>query len=58
MSVDHQDDKSQSSQTRFGFNQNSELVNGRLAMFGFFMLIMSELIFRGEPVTKKLFGIG
>ena len=42
----------------FGFNENAELVNGRIAMFGFIMLILTELVYRGEPVTKRLFGIG
>ena len=42
----------------FGFNANAELVNGRAAMFGFLMLIVTELIFDSEPVTKALFGIG
>tara|TARA_Y100001968_G_C18682548_1_gene403118 strand:- start:35 stop:307 length:273 start_codon:yes stop_codon:yes gene_type:complete len=42
----------------FGFNQNAELVNGRAAMFGFLMLIITELTLRGEPVTKTIFGIG
>ncbi len=42
----------------FGFNQNAELVNGRTAMVGFLMLILTELVFRGAPVTKAIFGIG
>ena len=42
----------------FGFTQNAELVNGRAAMFGFLMLILTELVFGLEPVTKSLFGIG
>tara|TARA_B100000700_G_C14765663_1_gene724226 strand:- start:310 stop:624 length:315 start_codon:yes stop_codon:yes gene_type:complete len=41
----------------FGFNANSELVNGRAAMFGFLMLIITEIIFKGEPVVKSIFGI-
>ena len=41
----------------FGFNKNAEMVNGRAAMFGFLMLIISELIFKGVPVTKGIFGI-
>ena len=42
----------------FGFNENSELVNGRAAMFGFLMLILTELVFKGIPVSKSIFGIG
>ncbi len=57
MPLDDQSDKSASTQHRFGFNKNAELVNGRLAMFSFLLLIVSELIYRGEPVTKKIFGI-
>ncbi len=41
----------------FGFNSNAELVNGRAAMIGFFMLILTELVFKGEPVTSSIFGI-
>ena len=41
----------------FGFNANAELVNGRAAMFGFIMLILTELAFGSEPVTRSLFGI-
>jgi len=41
----------------FGFNENSELVNGRAAMIGFAMLILTELVFLGEPVTHSIFGI-
>ena len=41
----------------FGFNVNAELVNGRAAMVGFIMLILTELIFHGAPVTKTIFGI-
>ncbi len=41
----------------FGFNANVELVNGRLAMISFLLLILSELLYKGEPVTRKLFGI-
>ena len=29
----------------FGFNSSAELVNGRAAMIGFFMLILTELVF-------------
>ncbi len=42
----------------FGFNKSAELVNARAAMFGFIMLIFTELIFGGLPVTKTIFGIG
>ena len=41
----------------FGFNENAELVNARVAMIGFFMLIITELAFAGEPATQKIFGI-
>lgn len=41
----------------FGFNASAELVNGRAAMVGFFMLILTELIFQGRPVTSAIFGI-
>ena len=41
----------------FGFNENSELVNGRAAMVGFIMLILTELVFQGDPVTLSIFGI-
>ena len=41
----------------FGFNENAELVNARLAMIGFLMLILTELAFAGEPATQKIFGI-
>ena len=41
----------------FGFNTSAELVNGRAAMIGFLMLILTELIFKGEPVTSSIFGI-
>ena len=42
----------------FGFNENAELVNARVAMIGFLMLILTELAFAGEPATQKIFGIG
>ncbi len=42
----------------FGFNQNAELVNSRAAMFGFLMLILTELVFKVEAATKSIFGIG
>ena len=41
----------------FGFNTNAELVNGRAAMVGFLMLILTELVFSGRPVTSSIFGI-
>ena len=41
----------------FGFNENAELVNARVAMIGFLMLIITELAFSGEPATQKIFGI-
>ena len=41
----------------FGFNSSAELVNGRAAMIGFLMLILTELVFSGKPVTSSIFGI-
>ena len=41
----------------FGFNASTELVNGRAAMIGFLMLILTELVFKGRPVTSAIFGI-
>tara|TARA_B100000214_G_C23820992_1_gene559620 strand:- start:292 stop:585 length:294 start_codon:yes stop_codon:yes gene_type:complete len=41
----------------FGFNENAELVNARVAMVGFLMLILTEFVFAGEPATLKIFGI-
>ena len=41
----------------FGFNSNAELINGRAAMIGFLMLILTELVFSGRPVTSSIFGI-
>ncbi len=41
----------------FGFNKNAELVNARAAMVGFLMLLLTELIFGGKPVTLAIFGI-
>ena len=41
----------------FGFNRSAELVNGRAAMIGFLMLILTELVFNGRPVTSSIFGI-
>jgi len=37
----------------FGFNSSAELVNGRAAMIGFLMLILTELVFSGRPVTLQ-----
>ena len=41
----------------FGFNSSAELVNGRAAMIGFLMLILTELVFSGRPVTSSILGI-
>ena len=41
----------------FGFNENAELVNARVAMIGFLMLLLTVLAFGGEPATLKIFGI-
>ena len=41
----------------FGFNRSAELVNGRAAMIGFLMLVLTELVFGGRPVTSAIFGI-
>ena len=41
----------------FGFNSSAELVNGRAAVIGFLMLILTELVFNGRPVTSSIFGI-
>ena len=41
----------------FGFNSSAELVNGRAAMIGFIMLILTELVLKGRPVTSSIFGI-
>tara|TARA_B100000212_G_scaffold136850_1_gene103081 strand:+ start:99 stop:341 length:243 start_codon:yes stop_codon:yes gene_type:complete len=41
----------------FGFNNSAELVNGRAAMVGFVMLILTELVLKGRPVTSSIFGI-
>jgi len=40
-----------------GFNNSAELVNGRAAMIGFLMLILTELVLSGKPVTSSIFGI-
>ena len=41
----------------FGFTSSAELVNGRVAMIGFLMLLLTELVFKGKPVTSSIFGI-
>ena len=41
----------------FGFNNSAELVNGRAAMIGFIMLVLTELVLKGRPVTSSIFGI-
>ena len=41
----------------FGFNSSAELVNGRAGMIGFLMLILTELVLNGRPVTSSIFGI-
>ena len=41
----------------FGFNRSAELVNGRAAMIGFLMLLLTELVLKGRPVTSSIFGI-
>ena len=41
----------------FGFNSSAELVNGRAAMIGFLMLLFTELVLKGKPVTSSIFGI-
>ena len=52
--VDNQGDEIKSV---FGFNSSAELVNGRAAMIGFIMLILTELVLSGRPVTSSIFGI-
>ena len=51
------DNKGDEVKNVFGFNTSAELVNGRAAMVGFFMLIFTELVFNGRPVTSSIFGI-
>ena len=41
----------------FGFNSSAELVNGRAAMVGFLMLLLTELVLKGRPVTLSLIHI-
>ena len=52
--IDNQGDKVKKV---FGFNTSAELVNGRAAMIGFLMLLLTELVFKGRPVTSAIFGI-
>ena len=51
------DNKGDEVKNVFGFNSSAELVNGRAAMIGFIMLILTELVFSGRPVTSSIFGI-
>ena len=51
------DNKGDEVKNVFGFNRSAELVNGRAAMIGFLMLILTELVFNGRPVTSSIFGI-
>ena len=51
------DNKGDEVKNVFGFNSSAELVNGRAAMIGFLMLILTELVFKGRPVTSSIFGI-
>ena len=51
------DNQGEEVQNVFGFNSSAELVNGRAAMIGFLMLVLTEIIFKGRPVTSSIFGI-
>ena len=51
------DNKGDDVEKVFGFNSSAELVNGRAAMIGFLMLILTELVLSGKPVTSSIFGI-
>ena len=51
------DNKGDEVKNVFGFNSSAELVNGRAAMIGFLMLLLTELIFKGKPVTSSIFGL-
>jgi len=51
------DNKGDKVKNVFGFNSSAELVNGRAAMIGFLMLLLTELVFKGRPVTSSIFGI-
>ena len=51
------DNKGDEIKNVFGFNSSAVLVNGRAAMIGFIMLLLTELVFSGRPVTSSIFGI-
>ena len=51
------DNKGDEVKNVFGFNSSAELVNGRAAMIGFLMLLLTELVLKGKPVTSPIFGI-
>ena len=51
------DNKGDEVKNVFGFNRSAELVNGRAAMIGFLMLLLTELVLKGKPVTSSIFGI-
>ena len=51
------DNKGDEVKNVFGFNSSAELVNGRAAMIGFLMLLLTELVLKGKPVTSSIFGI-
>ena len=51
------DNKGDEVKNVFGFNTSAELVNGSAAMIGFLMLILTELVLNGRPVTSSIFGI-
>ncbi len=51
------DNKGDEVKNVFGFNSSAELVNGRAAMVGFLMLLLTELVLKGKPVTSSIFGI-
>ena len=51
------DNKGDEVKNVFGFNRSAELVNGRAAMIGFLMLLLTELVLKGRPVTSSIFGI-
>ncbi len=54
---DFTDKPSTDNEDVFGFNSSAELVNGRAAMIGFLMLILTELVLSGRPVTSSIFGL-
>ena len=41
------DNKGDEVKNVFGFNRSAELVNGRAAMIGFLMLLLTELVLKG-----------